>query len=315
MMCGGSLVIAMLPTYAQIGALAPALLLLARLFQGLSVGGEYGTSATYMSEVALKGRRGFFASFQYVTLIGGQLCALLVLVTLQQTLTTEELKAWGWRVPFVIGAIAALIALYLRKSLDETTTAATRQRKEAGTLRGLWEHKTAFMLVRHQRERFGPLERRAFSVREERRFAPHDDGRETPLGFAALARVRRMHIDAIRAAVDLRRAQPHQFGQRFFERRLADALFDAEQRFDRGGIGFVEVETLFHVHGANLGVSADAYRRAGGFPPLKCSEDAALVDRLIATGARIAWSAAPRVTTSARTVARVRGGFGDTLIS
>src|ERR1700751_2540224 len=147
MMCGGSLVIAMLPTYAQIGALAPALLLVARLFQGLSVGGEYGTSATYMSEVALKGRRGFFASFQYVTLIGGQLCALLVLVILQQTLSTEELKAWGWRVPFVIGALAALVALYLRKSLEETTTAETRQRKEAGTLRGLWLHKGAFMTV------------------------------------------------------------------------------------------------------------------------------------------------------------------------
>ena len=147
MMCGGSLVIAVLPTYAQIGALAPALLLVARLFQGLSVGGEYGTSATYMSEVALKGRRGFFASFQYVTLIGGQLCALLVLVVLQQTLSTAELKAWGWRVPFVIGAVAALIALYLRKSLDETTTAATRQRKEAGTLSGLWKHRVAFMTV------------------------------------------------------------------------------------------------------------------------------------------------------------------------
>ena len=147
MMCGGSLVIAVLPTYARIGALAPALLLVARLFQGLSVGGEYGTSATYMSEVALKGRRGFFASFQYVTLIGGQLCALLVLVILQQTLSTEELKAWGWRIPFVVGAIAALVALYLRKSLDETTTAETRQRKEAGTIRGLWAHKGAFATV------------------------------------------------------------------------------------------------------------------------------------------------------------------------
>ncbi|SDG88496.1 MFS transporter, MHS family, alpha-ketoglutarate permease [Paraburkholderia steynii] len=147
MMCGGSLVIAMLPTYAQIGALAPALLLVARLFQGLSVGGEYGTSATYMSEVALKGRRGFFASFQYVTLIGGQLFALLVLVILQQLLTTEELKAWGWRVPFVVGALAALVALYLRRSLDETTTAETRQRKEAGTLRGMWKHKGAFFTV------------------------------------------------------------------------------------------------------------------------------------------------------------------------
>ena len=147
MMCGGSLVIAMLPTYAQIGALAPALLLVARLFQGLSVGGEYGTSATYMSEVALKGRRGFFASFQYVTLIGVQLFALLVLVILQQLLTTEELKAWGWRVPFVVGALAALVALYLRRSLDETTTAETRQRKEAGTLRGMWKHKGAFFTV------------------------------------------------------------------------------------------------------------------------------------------------------------------------
>lgn len=147
MMCGGSLVIAALPTYAQIGALAPALLLVARLFQGLSVGGEYGTSATYMSEVAIQGRRGFFASFQYVTLIGGQLCAVLALVILQQTLSSEELKAWGWRIPFVMGAAAALVALYLRKSLDETATAETRKRREAGTIRGLWLHRGAFLTV------------------------------------------------------------------------------------------------------------------------------------------------------------------------
>ncbi|ABC38793.1 MFS family transporter [Burkholderia thailandensis] len=147
MMCGGSLVIAVLPTYAQIGAFAPLLLLVARLFQGLSVGGEYGTSATYMSEVALKGRRGFFASFQYVTLIGGQLCALLVLVILQQTLSTAELKAWGWRIPFVVGAAAALISLYLRKSLDETSTSESRKAKDAGTIRGVWQHKGAFLTV------------------------------------------------------------------------------------------------------------------------------------------------------------------------
>ncbi|OMG70518.1 MFS family transporter [Burkholderia ubonensis] len=147
MMCGGSLVIAVLPTYAQIGAFAPLLLLIARLFQGLSVGGEYGTSATYMSEVALKGRRGFFASFQYVTLIGGQLCALLVLVILQQTLSAAELKAWGWRIPFVVGAAAALISLYLRKSLDETSTSESRDKKDAGTIRGVWQHKGAFLTV------------------------------------------------------------------------------------------------------------------------------------------------------------------------
>ncbi|GGC61477.1 MFS family transporter [Undibacterium terreum] len=147
MMCGGSLLIACLPTYASIGALAPALLLLARLFQGLSVGGEYGTSATYMSEVAMKGKRGFYASFQYVTLIGGQLLAVLVLVILQQLLSLDELKAWGWRIPFVLGAITAVIALYLRKSLSETTTEEQRKNKEAGTLKALMKHKAAFFTV------------------------------------------------------------------------------------------------------------------------------------------------------------------------
>lgn len=147
MMCCGSLVIACLPTYAAIGNWAPALLLLARLFQGLSVGGEYGTSATYMSEVAVEGKRGFYASFQYVTLIGGQLLALLVLVVLQQTLSTEELRSWGWRVPFVLGALLAVVALYLRRSLHETSTKETRTRKDAGTLSGLWNNKKAFLMV------------------------------------------------------------------------------------------------------------------------------------------------------------------------
>src|SRR5262249_34900315 len=107
-MCVGSLMIAYLPTYEAIGAWAPALLLVARLLQGLSVGGEYGTAATYMSEVALRGRRGFFSSFQYVTLIGGQLLAVLVVVVLQQLLDEAELKEWGWRVPFLIGALTAV---------------------------------------------------------------------------------------------------------------------------------------------------------------------------------------------------------------
>lgn len=147
MMCAGSLAIAVLPTYAQIGALAPVLLLLARLVQGLSVGGEYGTSATYMSEVALEGRRGFYASFQYVTLIGGQLLAVLTLFILQQILSDEELRAWGWRIPFVLGACGALIALYLRRSLSETATADIRQRKEAGTLRELFKYRRAFFTV------------------------------------------------------------------------------------------------------------------------------------------------------------------------
>lgn len=148
MMCAGSLLIACLPTYASIGTWAPALLLFARLLQGLSVGGEYGTTATYMSEVALRGQRGFFSSFQYVTLIGGQLLAVLVVVILQQFLNEQELKAWGWRIPFVIGAITAVVALMLRRTLHETSTAETRQSKEAGSVASLFRHhKTAFFTV------------------------------------------------------------------------------------------------------------------------------------------------------------------------
>ena len=148
MMCAGSLVIACLPTYASIGAWAPFLLLMARLFQGLSVGGEYGTTATYMSEVALRGQRGFFASFQYVTLIGGQLLAVLTVVILQQFLSADELKAYGWRIPFVVGAVAAVISLVLRRSLKETTTAEVRQNKDAGSVSALFrDHKAAFITV------------------------------------------------------------------------------------------------------------------------------------------------------------------------
>ena len=147
MMCFGSLMVACLPTYEQIGSLAPLLLTVARVIQGISVGGEYGTSAAYMSEVARPGRRGFYASFQYVTLIGGQLLATIVLVLLQSALTLDELRAWGWRIPFIIGAVAALVALYLRRSLEETTTAETRSHEDAGTLRALFARPRPVLIV------------------------------------------------------------------------------------------------------------------------------------------------------------------------
>ena len=148
MMCVGSLLIAALPTYATIGTWAPALLLLARLFQGLSVGGEYGTTATYVSEAALQGRRGFFSSFQYVTLIGGQLLAVLVVVILQQLLDETQLKAWGWRIPFIIGALTALVALKVCSTLEETSTAHTRNSEVAGSVAELLRHhKAAFGTV------------------------------------------------------------------------------------------------------------------------------------------------------------------------
>src|ERR1700743_3376085 len=104
----GSLMIAVVPGYKQIGIAAPLILVLARVIQGLSVGGEYGTSSTYLSEMATKKHRGFYSSFQYVTLIMGQLIALGVLVLLQRAfLTDKQLHQFGWRIPFGIGAILA----------------------------------------------------------------------------------------------------------------------------------------------------------------------------------------------------------------
>jgi MHS family alpha-ketoglutarate permease-like MFS transporter len=144
LMCIGSLGIACMPTYATIGTLAPVLLLAARLLQGLSVGGEYGTTATYLSEVALHGRRGFFSSFQYVTLIGGQLLAVLVIAALQQVLDDTDLRAWGWRIPFVIGAVTAAAALLLRRTLHETHTPDERNGRILAVLR---EHPRAFVSV------------------------------------------------------------------------------------------------------------------------------------------------------------------------
>ena len=121
LMCTGSLIIACTPGYANIGLAAPALLLFARMLQGLSVGGEYGSSATYLSEMATAKHRGFWSSFQYVTLISGQLLALLLLILLQNTLTEAQLNAWGWRIPFFVGAALAVVVFWLRRRLDETS--------------------------------------------------------------------------------------------------------------------------------------------------------------------------------------------------
>lgn len=123
LMCLGSLIIACTPNYDSIGIAAPILLVCARLLQGLSVGGEYASSATYLSEMATKERRGFYSSFQYVTLIAGQLLALTVLILLQHVfLSAEQLEAWGWRIPFALGALFSLVAFYLRYGMQETQT-------------------------------------------------------------------------------------------------------------------------------------------------------------------------------------------------
>ena len=131
LMCAGSLLIAVTPSYDSIGVGAPLLLVLARLMQGLSIGGEYGASATYLSEMAGRNHRGFFSSFQYVTLIAGQLVAICVLLALQAVLTEAELDAWGWRIPFLIGGALAIIVFWLRRGLAETQSFAKAQAEGA----------------------------------------------------------------------------------------------------------------------------------------------------------------------------------------
>jgi MFS transporter, MHS family, alpha-ketoglutarate permease len=147
LMCGGSLVIALCPTHASVGAAAPVILALARLLQGISLGGEYGASATYLSEIATPGRRGFYSSFQYVTLIGGQLLASLTLLLLQRlVLTGPELEAWGWRIPFFIGAALALAGVVLRRNMAETESFLRTEQ------RGLREKSPLHALLAHRRE-------------------------------------------------------------------------------------------------------------------------------------------------------------------
>jgi MHS family alpha-ketoglutarate permease-like MFS transporter len=149
-MCFGSLMIAVTPTYASIGLAAPAILALARVIEGLSLGGEYGASATYLSEVADATHRGFYSSFQYVTLIGGQLTAIIVLLLLQKVfLTPEELKAWGWRIPFVIGALLAIFAAVMRRSLHETEAfvEAKKTVRATGSITALLKYPRELLLV------------------------------------------------------------------------------------------------------------------------------------------------------------------------
>jgi MHS family alpha-ketoglutarate permease-like MFS transporter len=155
MMAFGSLMIAVTPGYSTIGVAAPILLVLARLLQGLSVGGEYSTSATYLSEVATPGKRGFYSSFQYVTLSGGQLLALGLQIVLQNVLTEPQMNSWGWRIAFVVGAIAAVGVMYLRRGMDESESYEQekagsgngRLSGDRGTLRALIQYPREIALV------------------------------------------------------------------------------------------------------------------------------------------------------------------------
>ncbi|MBA2742768.1 MAG: MFS transporter [Chthoniobacterales bacterium] len=155
LMAGGSLLIAVNPGIGTIGGGAAVLLFGARLIQGFSVGGEYGTSATYMSEMATRNARGFYSSFQYLTLVSGQVLALVLQIILQSTLSDAALHAWGWRIPFVVGALAAVTVLWLRRGMVESVSneqmaaARSARRGEAapGTMRLLVRHWRPFLIV------------------------------------------------------------------------------------------------------------------------------------------------------------------------
>ncbi len=141
-----SLVIALVPSQALIGMAAPIILIVARLVQGFATGGEYGTSATYMSEAATRERRGFFSSFQYVTLVGGHVLAQFTLLILQSVLTDEQLREFGWRIAFAVGGVAAVVVFWLRRTMDESLSPevieATKAGKDrsAGSMRALFTH-------------------------------------------------------------------------------------------------------------------------------------------------------------------------------
>lgn len=145
LMCFGSLLIAITPTYTTIGVGAPIVLAVARILQGISQGGEYGTSATYLAEISHPERRGFYSGVWYMTLIGGQLCAILLLLILQKLfLTPEELRQWGWRIPFVIGAALAIYAMWMRKDMHESghftsASAVTKNRSGLSVVASHWK--------------------------------------------------------------------------------------------------------------------------------------------------------------------------------
>ncbi|MFT4397412.1 MFS transporter [Gordonia lacunae] len=122
LMAACSLVIALTPGRESIGVWAAVVLVLCRLVQGFATGGEYGASATYMSEAATRERRGFFSSFQYVTLIGGHVLAQLTLLVMQGFLDKDQISDFGWRIAFLIGGVAAVVVFWLRRSMDESLT-------------------------------------------------------------------------------------------------------------------------------------------------------------------------------------------------
>ncbi|MEP7287981.1 MAG: MFS transporter [Chloroflexota bacterium] len=112
--------IGILPTAASIGILAPIILLVLRLLEGLALGGEYGGAATYIAEHAPDGKRGYYTSFIQITATAGLLLSLVVILVTRQVLGTAAFADWGWRIPFLLSLVLVIISLYIRVSLRES---------------------------------------------------------------------------------------------------------------------------------------------------------------------------------------------------
>ncbi|MFF4762899.1 MFS transporter [Streptomyces sp. NPDC001292] len=149
LMSASAVLIAVAPTYAVAGYGGALVLLAARLLQGLSVGGEYAASATYLTEASAPRHRGFASSFQYVSMTAGQILGLGLQILLQRTMSDDALHSYGWRIPFVVGALGAAVVFYLRRSMLETEVyqADATGGEERGTLRALGRHKREAFLV------------------------------------------------------------------------------------------------------------------------------------------------------------------------
>jgi MFS transporter, MHS family, proline/betaine transporter len=125
LMAMGTVMIGILPTYASIGFWAPLLLLFARLMQGFSTGGEWGGSTAFIVEWAPNGRRGLFGSFQQMSVVAGLLLGSAFAAFLNSVLTPDQMNAWGWRIPFLVGGILGPIGIYMRRTIDETPAYAS----------------------------------------------------------------------------------------------------------------------------------------------------------------------------------------------
>jgi MFS family permease len=142
LMAFGSAVVALTPPYAQIGLAAPIVLLAARLIQGFSAGGEVGAATTYLLESAPPEKRAAITAWQghsqQLAIFVGSLAGVI----LAAVLTQEQLYAWGWRIPFLLGALVAPVALYIRRQLPETIAAGAAHHSTGGVLADLFRHHT-----------------------------------------------------------------------------------------------------------------------------------------------------------------------------